>query len=188
MTASILPRNATAAERAIEAATARAADIDAAAIARQWDAATCPAALLTWLAWAWNLDEWDATWPDERKRASIAQAVSMHRRKGTVASVRQVLINAGYGDATIAEGAWGTPYDGTLTYNGANTHGDVTEWARYRIVLSRVVTNAQAAQIRRLLAYTAPARCLLTELVYTEIANTYSGTTTYNGTYNHGTA
>jgi phage tail P2-like protein len=79
---SLLPPNASPQEAAIEAATARIADVPV-PNASLWTPATCPAALLPWLAWALSVDEWDGTWPEERQRAVIAASVGVHRRKGT---------------------------------------------------------------------------------------------------------
>lgn len=184
----LLPANATTAELAMEQTTARIADPNARAIHTQWDPWACPAALLPWLAWAYNVDEWDAGWPEEFQRQTIADSIELHRIKGTLSSIRRVIRNAGHGDASIIEGLSDVRYDGSQTYNGFITHGDASAWAKYRIVLSRPMTNAQAQQVRRILSFTAPARCLLEELVFTEANNIYNGAVTYNGSYNHGTA
>lgn len=184
----LLPANSTAPERAIEATTARLGDVDPSAIAEQWDPWSCPDALLPWLAWAFNVDEWDALWPAEFKRRTVAESVAIHRRKGTLSSIRRVLQNAGYGDATIVEGIYGTLYDGSADHNGFITYGGSSDWAEYRIILARPISNAQAAQVRRILSYTAPARCSLEALIYTQANNLYNGAIYYNGDYNHGTA
>lgn len=184
----LLPANSTPAERAVEAATARLAAPDPGGIRAQWNPLTCPANLLTWLAWALNVDEWDAAWPDEFKRETIADSIELHRRKGTVDSIRRVLRNAGYGNAVIYEGQYGEQYNGTYTHNGFISHGDNSDWAEYRVVLERPITNTQAAQVRRILDYTAPARCDLVALNYVAAQHAYNAAITYNGTFNHGTA
>lgn len=184
----LLPGNTTPQERALEQATARVGSVGVSGISQQWDPLTCPASLLPWLAWAFSVDEWDATWPDEFKRRTIAESVSIHQRKGTVSSVRRVLQNAGYGDATLIEGIYGALYDGTNSHDGTITHGESSAWAEYRVILARPMTNAQAAQVRRLLSYTAPARCDLVQIIYTSVAHTYNGAINYDGTFNHGAA
>jgi phage tail P2-like protein len=184
----LLPGNATSQERDVEQATARIGELDAQPISDQWDPWACPDDLLPWLAWAFNVDEWDATWPEEFKRRTIAESVAIHRRKGTLSSIRRVIQNAGYGDATIIEGLSGVTYNGSQTHNGFITHGETTDWAKYRFILTRPITNAQADQVRRILSYTAPARCSLEELIYVEANNAYDGAIFYNGTFNHGTA
>lgn len=90
MPTSLLPPNATPLERALEAATARIGDVpvDVAAI---WDPATCPIAVLPWLAWSLSVDSWDPAWPDAVKRDAVARSIALHRRKGTRFSVEAVL-------------------------------------------------------------------------------------------------
>lgn len=184
---SILPPNASAQEIALDGATARIADVPI-PTRDLWNHETCPLELLPWLAWAFGVDEWDAGWSEDTKRATIRDAVSVQRRKGSVWSIKQVIRAAGYGDSLLLEGNSSNFYNGADRYNGLRTHGDPSEWARYRFVLTRPVSNAQAAQIRRILDYTAPARCHLVEMIYTQANNLYNGAITYNGAYNHGVA
>lgn len=183
----LLPPNATAQERALDLSTSRLGDVDV-PLREIWNADTCPADKLAYLAWAFSVDEWDEAWPIEFKRSTIRDAVDVQAKKGSVWSVRRVLANAGYGSVTLVEGLYGHLHDGSITYNGFATYGDPTEWARYRAVLSRPISNAQAIQVRRLLEITAPARCDLIEFVFTQANNLYNGAITYNGAYNHGTA
>lgn len=86
---SLLPPNATDGERAIE--DAMRAGIDLSAVGALWDPATCPAAVLPFLAWGLAIARWDPAWTDAEKRAAIADAIPFHRRKGTRAIVREVL-------------------------------------------------------------------------------------------------
>ena len=183
----LLPPNATEQEIALDLSTSRVGDV-AVPIRDLWNPKTCPVNLLPWLAWAFGVDEWDAGWSEETKRATIESAVSVQRRKGSIWSIKQVIKNAGYGDSTLVEGNSNHFYNGADKHTGLFTYGDVSEWARYRFILSRPITNAQAAQIRRILDYTAPARCHLIEMIFTEAANLYDGAIRYDGTYNHGVA
>lgn len=184
---SLLPNNATLQEIALDGATSRLSDIPV-PIRDVWNHETCPANLLPWLAWAFGVDEWDAKWSDEAKRNTIGTAVMVQRRKGSVWSIKQAIASAGYGDAILFEGDSTQYYNGTITYNGTHIHGDPTEWAKYRFVMSRPISNEQADQVRRILNYTAPARCNLVELIFTQAANLYDGAITYNGAFNHGVA
>ena len=184
---SLLPPNATTQEQALEGATARLGDVPA-PLRDVWHPDSCPAQLLPWLAWAFGVDEWDAGWSEEAKRNTIRNAVRIQRRKGSVWSIKRAIADAGYGDSQLIEGNSSHFYNGVDKYNGMTTHGDATEWARYRFVLSRPITNDQAAQVRRILDYVAPARCHLIEMIFTETANLYNGAITYNGAYNHGVA
>ena len=188
MSDALLAPNATQAERALEQATARLGSLPA-PLREPWDPDTCPANLLPWLAWALQVDIWDRNWSDDAKRTVIRGAIDVHRRKGTPWAIKRALANAGYGDsATLAEGDSTNAYDGTDLHNGSNLYLGGLDWANYRLIMARPISNAQADQIRRLLSFVAPARCHLVELVFTQIANLYNGAVTYDGTYNHGVA
>ena len=95
MSGSLLPWNATAGERAIEAATARVGDVPV-RVREMWNPSTCPAAQLPWLAWAMSLDVWDAAWTDAQKRAAIGASFAVHQRKGTVGAVIESLAALGW--------------------------------------------------------------------------------------------
>lgn len=96
---SLLPPNATAAERAIESAVIERVP---APIVALWNPHTCPASLLPWLAWALSIDAWKDYWPIEVKRARVAAAINIQRRKGTVQSVRDVVASF-RGDVLLRE-------------------------------------------------------------------------------------
>lgn len=84
----LLPPNATAPERAISDAIVR--DV-ATPIRAVWDADTCPASMLAWLAWAFSVDEWDSTWTDAQKRAYIKRSIEVQKYKGTIGAVKDAL-------------------------------------------------------------------------------------------------
>ena len=183
---SLLPANALPQERALELTTSRIGDVPV-PMREQWNPNTCPEHLLTWLAWAFSVDEWSADWPLEQKRQTVRDAVEVQSRKGTPWSIKRVLANAGYPDAMLQEGRAGF-YDGSELHDGAILYGSASAWAEYRCVLERPITNSQADQVRRILANTAPARCNLYDFSYAEANNSYNGAIYYDGTYNHGTA
>lgn len=187
MTASLLPPNATYQERAVEGVTARLAAVPV-PVDTLWSPERCPAALLPWLAWSLSVDTWERDWPEHVKRAVCAAAFRVHQRKGTVASVREALAAAGYGGAQIVEGLHRRRYDGATSHNGYAVYGDVGHWATYRVVLDRPMTNAQADQVRRVLATVAPARSHLLSLEYVAVAHTYDGAIVHDGAYNYGAA
>jgi phage tail P2-like protein len=89
----LLPPNATRQERALSLATARAVPMP---IRSLWSPQSCPEGVLPWLAWALSVDEWDSTWPVDRKRQSIAESIEVHRRKGTIGALRRALEQLGY--------------------------------------------------------------------------------------------
>lgn len=183
----LLPASATQAEHRIEQSTARMGEL-ATPLRELWDPESCPASLLPWLAWSLQVDSWDADWSDDTRRAVIRGAIDVHRRKGTPWAIKRALINAGYGDARLSEGDSANSYDGAALHNGSESYIGSLDWAKYRLIMDRPITNAKADQVRRLLANVAPARCHLVELVFTQIANLYDGAATYDGTYNHGVA
>lgn len=149
---------------------------------------TCPAVVLPWLAWALSVDEWDPAWTEEDQRATLRESVGVHRRKGTLWSMRRAIINAGLGHSVIHEGDATSRYDGAADHDASITYGDGLEWASYYVALERPMTNLQADQVRRILGYTAPARCHLAGLDFTEVPNIYNGASFYDGAYNHGVA
>lgn len=91
---SLLPPNANSQELAMEAATARIADVPV-PLRDLWNADTCPEYLLPWLAWALSLDAWDSSWPEAVKREQIRMALEIQRRKGTLSAVRSVVESFG---------------------------------------------------------------------------------------------
>lgn len=108
----LLPPNASSGERAISNATARHGNVPV-VVREMWNPDTCPSNLLAWLAWAFSVDEWDASWPDVQKRDVIKKSLSVHRHKGTIGAVRKTLGALSF-DARVQE--WfnqipsGSPY------------------------------------------------------------------------------
>lgn len=86
----LLPPNATQLERALEEGIARISDIHA-PIDTLVDPARIALTALPWLAWGLSVDDWDAGWPEATKRRAVAESIALHRMKGTLASVEQVL-------------------------------------------------------------------------------------------------
>lgn len=187
MTASLLPPARTATEEAFEQATARIGGTDV-PVDRVVRPETCPEALLPWLAWALSVDVWDAAWPEETRRRSIAEAIPLHRTKGSVASVRRALRGAGYGygEAILIENWAPTLHDAAVDHDGAVDHVGGDHWAEYRLVLSRPVTIRQAAQVRAILAATAPARCHLKLMDFVEVAHLHDAQIVHDGVFAHG--
>lgn len=97
----LLPPNSTPQERALSASVSRIGGVPV-PVRDIVSPDNCPSPLLPWLAWALSVDEWDPDWPEERKRAMIAESVKVHMHKGTVGAVRRVL-DAVVGGGTIEE-------------------------------------------------------------------------------------
>lgn len=86
----LLPTGSTALEKALEQVAFALTDLPT-PIRDVWSPATCPIALLPWLAWGLSIDLWDSNWSEAQKRAAVADAIAFQRRKGTPASLRVVL-------------------------------------------------------------------------------------------------
>ncbi|WP_292959690.1 phage tail protein I [Novosphingobium sp. UBA1939] len=101
-TASLLPPNATPLERALDLlAQIRLGAIDT-PFRALWSPQDCPEAVLPWLAWALSIDQWDSAWPLNIRRARVASAIAIQRRKGTRQSVADV-VNSFGGNVVIRE-------------------------------------------------------------------------------------
>lgn len=107
----ILPPNSTALELATDLLAAQRMDGIGSPLRTLWSAQDCPADLLPWLAWALSIDEWDPAWPEATRRARVAQAIAVQRRKGTFDSVRRVITAFG-GNLALREW-WQTSPPGT---------------------------------------------------------------------------
>ncbi len=98
----ILPPNATPLERALDMLAAlRIGGIDT-PLAPLWSAEDCPEELLPWLAWSLSIDNWDSRWSLAVRRARVAGAIALQRRKGTRRSVEDVVRSFG-GNIAIRE-------------------------------------------------------------------------------------
>lgn len=179
------PGNAGAAELAIEQATGGITLLPD-PIRPLWNADTCPAALLPWLAWTLSVDEWNPLWTEAQKREVIRSSVEVHRRKGTVAAIRAALIAAGLGDAILIEKFGRKFYDGSLDHDGQSDHSAPDHWAEYRVTLTRPMTIAQGQQARRIIEATAPLRCHLKTLDFTAVAVLEDGSISHDGTFSYG--
>ena len=95
---SLLPPNASTQEVSMEETVSRISDIPT-PLRDLWNADTCPASLLPWLAWTFAVGEWSTDWTDSQKRALIKSSVETHLKKGTVGAVRRIVDSFGAGFA-----------------------------------------------------------------------------------------
>lgn len=166
---SLLPPNATAAERALEQAMARIADVPT-PVRQVRNAAECPTNLLAWEAWARGLRRWSAAWPENVRRAVVREAIPLQRRMGSVKSVLDAV--RAYGAAIIVR-EWfemdppGPPhtFDVVLSLTGAD--GEPASAAFVEDVVAEInrvkparahFTFTQALKASASLALTAAAR------------------------------
>jgi phage tail P2-like protein len=90
----LLPPNASSEEVALDLSVARVGDVPT-PVRSMWNADTCAADLLPWLAWAFSVDEWNVNWTEAQKRAVVKSSYEVHRRKGTIGAVRRALESLG---------------------------------------------------------------------------------------------
>lgn len=180
----LLPKNSSALERAATIAIGRFSP--PARVPTLWDAARCPLALLPHLAWALAVDDWDATWGEERKRAAIENALYIHRHKGTPAAIRRALATVEQGDADLIERADYKHHDGEIFRNGLHHRGGASHWATYAVVLKRAVTIDQAAAITAALRRVVRNCVHLVRIDYREVAIRHNGFALRNGAYTRG--
>ncbi len=136
------------------------------------------------------LEKLEAIFPerDVHEIALIKAAIELHRYKGTPWAIREIVRRLGFGEVRIIEGLNGQTYDGSINYNGSHVYGASSYWAHYRIIMNSVITNDQAALLRKTLAAFAPARCLLAALDYQAASLRYNGRAAYDGNFNFGAA
>jgi phage tail P2-like protein len=63
------------------------------------------------LAWALSIDNWDSSWPIATRRAVVANAIPVHRKKGTVQAVRNAI--SAFGANMALREWWETSPQGT---------------------------------------------------------------------------
>lgn len=106
---SLLPNNQTSLEQLVSQTLSSSADLGSGELIRSlWNAETCLADLLTYLAQAVAVDQWDHRWPEQQKRDVIAHALEIHRLKGTPIALLKALESHGI-TASLRE--WWQPHD-----------------------------------------------------------------------------
>ncbi|MBX9634054.1 MAG: phage tail protein I [Magnetospirillum sp.] len=95
---SLLPANATWFERSMEqvlAARLTRLEVAADALSTLWNPWACPAEYLPWLGWELSVPYWRTEWPEEFKRALIADAPAIHAQRGFVPGIERGLAAIG---------------------------------------------------------------------------------------------
>lgn len=92
----LLPPNSTSFERNIAQANAALEQCDTHVIVDVTRVDDAPADFLPYLAWEVSVDRWSDAWSDETKRKIIRESFYVHKRKGTIASLRRVVEPFGY--------------------------------------------------------------------------------------------
>ncbi|WP_118780321.1 phage tail protein I [Neisseria lactamica] len=168
------------------------AALDTAAVNRQLDPARCDPAFLPFLAWQRSIETpegWELAQTDEARRRLIAAFDEIHAHKGTPHAIRQLFRLLQLGEVQIIERANEFTWNGEVLFDGSRTFGGrEDDWAKYSIVLTRPVSNRQAAQIRALLEDIAPLRCELLSLDYRANPLLWNGEISFDGEYSFGAA
>ena len=180
----LLPPSSTPLEREISRTTGRFSP--AQSVPSLWNAATCPPDFLPHLAWSLSVDEWDHGWSVDKKRAVIAAAIEIHRRKGTPLAIRRALESLGQADADLIERADCIKHNGVARRNGWHRRLGQAGWATYRINLKRPVTVDQATMIKRLLSSVSRNCVHLVAIDYSQAAIRRNGVAPRNGSYTRG--
>lgn len=92
---SLLPRNASKFELALEETLSRLERLDI-PVRQVWSPYTCPAVLLPWLAHAVGVDRWSPEMPEARKRDMIAASIELYKKRGTPAALSKSLSIDGF--------------------------------------------------------------------------------------------
>ena len=88
--ASLLPLNRTPLEQALAQVSMEKVALPN-VLRRMISPDTCPVALLPWLAIQRSVDRWDPNWSEAIRRKVIKDSFEIHKRKGTVSALRQVV-------------------------------------------------------------------------------------------------
>lgn len=124
---------------------------------------------------------------EAQKRELIAQAIELHRYKGTLWIIREIIRRFSFGEVEIIENIFDWKLDGSVKLIGSHILGYINEWARYRIVLTEPITNEQAAKLRKAILAYAPKRSYLESMDFSEAAFRLDDTKILDGQYNLGT-
>lgn len=139
----LLPPNSTAFERNVARANAALERCNTQVIGDVTRVDDAPDEFLPYLAWEVSVDRWSDAWTDETKRKIIRESFYVHKRKGTIASLRRVVEPFGY-LLQVIEWFQETPMAQRGTFKldiGVNNEG---------------ITDAVYAELERLIDETKP--------------------------------
>ncbi|OYQ90169.1 phage tail protein I [Wohlfahrtiimonas chitiniclastica] len=147
----------------------------------------CPTELLGWLAWSRSIEDWDESWPEDRKRKMIREAPAISLQAGTVASMRRAMRSVGFGEIEFIRRGKRQQHDGLFKHNGRIRYAKQTTmtWAQYIVAFQSPLTTDQMEMAKSILNATAPARCELLDVQYARPMK-HDKTFKHNGTYRYG--
>jgi phage tail P2-like protein len=117
-------------------------------LADHWNPDHCPKVLLPWLAWALAVDHWDSDWSEAIQRQTIADSITIHRQKGTVAAIERVLNTLGV-QAELQE--W-------FEYNGKPYTFQLTAWVNFTAPERFFLCPATYRQLQEAINHVKPVR------------------------------
>jgi P2-related tail formation protein len=128
----------------------------------------------------------------EEKRNMLANAIQRRKRIGTVGALRDAIIELGYSQPIIIEGASNLPwvYDGSYQYSGSiGYQGGNNGWATFVVILPEAeLVSLTQAQIDELVAYINHYKNARSKLVglgyFTTLPANYDGMFVYDGSVN----
>lgn len=148
--------------------------------------------LLSSLGWQFSLTHeyiWQLAESVTAKRNLLKIAPDLHRYKGTIWAVKNIIRALGFGEVDIIEGIGIRYRDGSFERNGIKTHaGNDKGWPFYRVIFHEPVTNDIATLLRKAIPEYAPKRSVLYSLDFKEAAIRYNGAALHNCLYNRGEA
>lgn len=115
------------------------------------DPALTPDDFLEWLG-GWVAALLDETWPIERRRAFVAQAADLHRRRGTLGGLADHVRVFTDGEVAVVEGG-GAAWSAT---SGGSLPGSATRSVHVRVTVARP-TDVDAARLDALVGAAKPA-------------------------------
>ena len=166
------------------------AAIDWRIINRAHDPMLCDEKWLPWLAWENSISDaegWKFAETMEAKRVLIADFIHKHQLKGTPYGIRRLFRELQLGEIEILERATRLHWNGEALFDGRNVFGGGEgDWAKYAIILKRVISAKQAQWITQILEEIAPARCELLYIDYRANALKWDGEINFDGAYTFG--
>lgn len=166
---------------AIDIAASRAFNLDPQVLVDVTDPDLCPASVLPFLAWAFSVDEWPAGATEADKRVIIKASIPVHRRKGTLKSIKDILSAGGYGNVEVETGVGSWRLDGSVKLDGTTKLSQPDGWANWSVTIDNG-DPVPSDSLIALLIQTAPARCKLIYIGYRNRFSRLDGTWTLNGT------
>ena len=143
-----------------------------------WDPDTCPPAFLPFLASAMSVDTDISVFTVDQQRALIRDSFELHRRKGTVGSIKRIIDSLGWtiSDDGLIEGLRDSvDADIIIRENGG--------WAQFSIEIMNTVPVAQAKEAFKLVQNVAPVSRRLYAFDFSSVPKFYDGGVNAEGDY-----